>query len=299
MPTYNLTAINVGGFALGESDKVVHMFSAERGLTRAVAKGARKPGTKMAGKSEALCVNKLLIATGRSLDIITQGESINTFRKLRTDLTRLTFGLYYAELTRTFGEALSDDCDAYFDTLLKALALQEQSDVDPKLLCLEFEFYLLRLMGLNPELTSCVWCRQPLNDRSISLFSAELGGIGCETCKSKLTKRYSSLVAERKAGGAYAEDIDSRDIVYGGDSKGFPAGSTYITPLVWKTLVLADNASRALDEDLPPQTATRKSRAEMSPIQLRALEAARRIIQRYLEDNAGKKMKTLEVFEQI
>lgn len=299
MPTYNLTGINVGGFALGESDKVVHIFSAERGLTKAVAKGARKPGTKMAGKSEALCVNRLLIATGRSLDIITQGESINTFRKLRTDLMRLTFGLYYAELTRTFGEALSDDCDSYFDTLLKALALQEESEVDPKLLCLEFEFYLLRVMGLSPELTACVWCRQPLNDYSIALFSSELGGIGCETCKTKLAKRHSSLVAERKAGGAYTDDIDSRDIVYGGDPSSYPVGSTYITPLVWKTLVLAENASRALEEELPPQTATQKARTGMSPAQVRALDAARRITQRYLEDNAGKKMKTLEIFEQI
>jgi DNA repair protein RecO len=299
VPTYNLTAINVGGFALGESDKVVHMFSPERGLTRAVAKGARKPGTKMSGKSEALCVNKLLIATGRSLDIITQGESINTFRKLRTDLTRLTFGLYYAELTRTFGEGLGDDSDTYFDTLIKALTLLEEATDDPRLLCLEFELYLLRLMGLSPELISCVWCRQPLTDHNISLFSGELGGIGCEACKTRLTKQHATLVAEQKSGGPYTEDIDTRDIVYGGDARSYPRGSTYITPLVWKTLVLAENSSRALDEELPPQTATQKARATMSPAQLRALEAARRLIQRCLEDNAGKKMKTLDLLEQI
>ena len=50
MPTYSVNAINVGSFNLGESDKIITLFSAERGLIRAVAKGARKPAPKLAGE---------------------------------------------------------------------------------------------------------------------------------------------------------------------------------------------------------------------------------------------------------
>src|SRR5580704_11965922 len=115
MPTYTVTGINIATFNLGESDKLITIFSSERGLIRAVAKGARKPGAKVAGRAEPLNVNKLLLATGRSLDIITQAESIETFPKLRQNLVRLSFALYYAELTQHFGPGLCEENEAHFD----------------------------------------------------------------------------------------------------------------------------------------------------------------------------------------
>lgn len=139
MPTYPLTAINVGSFALGEADKVITLFSKERGIVKAVAKGARKPGAKISGKSELLCVNKLLLAKGKSLDIITQAESLETFSALRVDLERLTFGLYFAELTRAFSTALEEDCAFFYELLFAFLARLTQPDSIPGLLAMEFE----------------------------------------------------------------------------------------------------------------------------------------------------------------
>ncbi len=170
MPTYSLTAINIGGFSLGESDKVISMFSSERGLVRAVAKGAKKPGTKMAGKSETLCVNNLLIAKGRSLDIITQAESIDTFRNLRTDLVRLTYALYYAELTQAFAEGLEEDCSLYYQFLFNALQMQDRAIDDARVLAIEFGMVLLRQLGLTPELRVCVRCRRALTEYNITAF---------------------------------------------------------------------------------------------------------------------------------
>src|SRR5277367_5462569 len=117
MATYSLTAVNVGSFAIGESDKVITLFSSERGLVKAVAKGARKPGAKISGKADLLNVNKLLLATGRSLDIITDAESFETFPHLRSDLCKLSYGLYYAELTNQFGQGLLDESEIYFEYL--------------------------------------------------------------------------------------------------------------------------------------------------------------------------------------
>ena len=73
------------------------LFSRERGIHRAVAKGARKPGTKMGGKSEPLNINRLLLSKGKSLDIITQCESIESFGALRKDFARLSYALYFAD----------------------------------------------------------------------------------------------------------------------------------------------------------------------------------------------------------
>jgi recombinational DNA repair protein (RecF pathway) len=60
MATYSVHAVNLSTYSLGETDKIVTMFSAERGLIRAVAKGARKPGAKIGGRFEPLNINQYL-----------------------------------------------------------------------------------------------------------------------------------------------------------------------------------------------------------------------------------------------
>src|SRR5271170_1243118 len=139
MPTYTLHAINIGSFPLGETDKVLTMFSAERGIVRAVAKGARKPGSKIGGRADVLNLNRLLMATGKSFEIISQAESIDTFPKLRTDLTRLSFALYYAELISHFGQGLSLESASYLDFLCQALHEQAAGSHDAAVLSLQFE----------------------------------------------------------------------------------------------------------------------------------------------------------------
>lgn len=266
MPTYSIHAITVGSFPLGESDKIVSLFSAERGMVRAVAKGARKPGTKIAGRAEVLNINKLLMAKGRSLDIITQAEGIETFNSLRRDLVRLSYSLYYAELTQHFGQGLEEESAIYFDYLCEALMLQANKTADPLLLCLEFELGLLDLLGYRPELDVCVACRAPLTDYTLSIFHYDFGGIVCERCVSG-----SQRVAEPSA----ATNRHQR---------------THITPLVWKRLVLTGQRHALEQETSNTNTNTNVQRAN---------QAARRIIQSYIEHKAGCRMKALDLIGQL
>ena len=141
MPTYSVNAINVGSFNLGESDKIITLFSAERGLIRAVAKGVRKPGSKIAGRADLLAVNRLLLANGRSLDIITQAEGVESFKSLRNDLIRLSYGLYYAELTAHLGQGLNQESEAHFELLVNSL--RELSDLKKDPIYLLFEFSII------------------------------------------------------------------------------------------------------------------------------------------------------------
>lgn len=261
-------------------------------MVRAVAKGAKKPGTKMAGKSEALCANKLLIAKGRSLDIITQAESIETFRKVRGDLTRLTFCLYYAELTSAFGEGLEEESEVYYHVLLNSLRMQEAFVTDARQLSLEFSMFLLKQLGLSPELAVCVRCRQPLTEYNIAAFYSDTGGIGCNRCGQD--SRSKTIVSEASVKGHYP----SRSREASDDSQDqFEERGTFVTPLVWKILVNADVAS---DDLINPSTDVKTPRRpSYTEAQAPALDAAHRLIQRYLEDRAGKKMRTLDLLKQF
>jgi DNA repair protein RecO len=265
--TYKVTGINVGSFNLGESDKVLTIFTAERALVRAVAKGARKPGTKVAGRADVLNVNKLLIAQGKSLDIITQAETVETFPSLRQDLSRLTFGLYYAELTQQFGSGLTDESAEYLDYLRSSLRALGDASQDPVACCLSFELHLLEMLGYMPEISCCVVCRQVLTDFKLGAFHNEWGGVVCGTC---LEMSQTPAVAEPGAGWGGGSTAD-RQI-------------THITPLVWKHLVLAGSHA-------PGAAVAGRTR--------QPLYAAHRLMQSYIEHRAGRRMKTLDLVRDI
>lgn len=267
MVTYSLTAVNVGSFAIGESDKVITLFSSERGLVKAVAKGARKPGAKISGKADLLNVNRLLLATGRSLDIITEAESFETFPLLRSDLSKLSYGLYYAELTNQFGQGLLDESEIYFEYLCDALRKQAQGEAEPAFLCLRFQLFLLHLLGYQPELDACVLCREILGDWNISVFDHDLGGALCEQCYCQSRRPYfPGQVAEKSA-----------------DYPATSTAKTHLTPLVWQSLILATGFKEPSQRQNSPDSVNQ------------ATIAGRRLMQTYIEHKAGRKMKALEM----
>ncbi|MBA3992122.1 MAG: DNA repair protein RecO [Cyanobacteria bacterium DS2.3.42] len=269
MPTYSVNAVNVASFPLGETDKVVTVFSAERGLIKCVAKGARKPGSKIGGRADLLNVNKLLLASGRTFEIISQAESLETFPQLRTNLERLSYSLYYAELTSIFGQGLNEEASEYFDFLVISLRFQSLSQSDPAYLCLMFELRLLDILGYMPELTVCVNCRTVLTDHAIAGFHYELGGMVCERCH---------LEGKRvRVGPRVAED----EGIY--ETPGVERLDKHVTPLVWKRLVSASAGS-----DVP--NADKESEAVKQ-----ATRAAHRAIEGYIEHRAGRRIKSLEL----
>ena len=279
MATYTLTAITIGSFALGESDKILTLFSSERGIVRAVAKGARKPGTKSSGRSDVLGVNKLLLAKGKSLDIITQSEGMESLRPLRNDLQRLTYSLYYAELAQHFGTGLEQESDKFFEFLLCSLRAQSDGVAEAGILCLEFELRLLQLLGYQPEIDACVICRDPLTEYLLATFNFDLGGIVCERCISNQRR----LVRE----GSEEADLSAADLN--------SSVSPHITPMVWKRLVLASQS----DTDVTQTKLDGIPKASASPALIKANQAARRIIQAYIEHRAGRRMKSLDLIAEL
>lgn len=271
MPSYSVNAVNVSSFPLGETDKVVTVFSAERGLIKCVAKGARRPGSKIGGRADLLNVNKLLLASGRTFEIISQAETLETFPKLRGDLERLAYGLYYAELTSIFGQGLNEEASAYFDFLVLSLRYQALSDSDPAYLCLMFEMSLLDILGYKPELTLCVNCRSVLCDQIIVGFHFELGGMVCQRCHLE-GKRVKMTMCVAEDEGIY-------------ETPGVDKLDKHVTPMVWKRLVVASAGSEVPD-----------AAAESDAVK-RATRAAHRVVQGYIEHRAGRRMKSLQLLE--
>src|SRR6185312_9404470 len=98
---YSVQAVVLRRRNLAETDKIVTLFTRERGKLSAVAKGARRPQSRIAGATEPPTFVRAFMAVGQNLDLVTQCEVKEAFPQLRSDLSKLTYCGYLLELTET------------------------------------------------------------------------------------------------------------------------------------------------------------------------------------------------------
>lgn len=181
--TYKATGINLKAAPIGENDRLVTILTREYGLIRAIVPGARKSNSSLGGRTALFVVNNLLIAKGRSLDKITQAETIITYKKSIGDLGKLAASQYLAEIV--LAQALSGHPqDELYQLLL--LHLGRLNDLDQgdntgsiALLC-QGIFHLLALGGIAPQVHDCCITKQSIEPNFTMLnwqigFSIESG----------------------------------------------------------------------------------------------------------------------------
>jgi DNA repair protein RecO (recombination protein O) len=178
---YRTEAVVLRRFNLGEADRVLTLFSLEKGKIKAIAKGSRRPKSRKAGHLEPFTRVQLLLARGRELDIITQAEAVDTYAKLRDDLVRIGQASYVIELVDAF--TVERDVNRLLYTqLTKTLdRLASQTSIEATIRF--FELRLLELSGFRPELFVCVQCKNEIRPED-QFFSAALGGVVCANCGS-------------------------------------------------------------------------------------------------------------------
>lgn len=160
----------------GEADRLLTVFTPHLGRLRLLAKGARKPTSRKAGHVEPFTYVHLLVARGRNLDIVSQVETLETFRPLRENLERASQAYYLAELINNFIEE-GDENPLLFDLALATLARLCEAR-DPELALRFFELRCLGLVGYQPQLHFCVECQTQLEPVT-NYFYPPSGGVLC------------------------------------------------------------------------------------------------------------------------
>ena len=176
---YKTAAIVLRHRKLGEADKILTLFTANYGKLDAVAKGVRRPTSKLAGHVEPLTYSTFLLAQGRELDIVTQAETLEPLTPLREELERLGRAIYAAELVDRFTPERQESYPL-FRLLLETLRrLATCNDLD--LALRYFEVQLLDELGYRPQLDHCVSCEAAL-EPTANFWSAASGGVLCPAC---------------------------------------------------------------------------------------------------------------------
>jgi DNA repair protein RecO (recombination protein O) len=121
-----------------------------------------------------------MLARGRSLDTVSQAETLEGHTALRSDLDRTARGLYCAELLDAVLPEESPQPQA-FTLFIRILSWLDEGESD--LLLRWFELHLLAVAGFKPELQQCAECGGPLSPEGCS-FSVDAGGVLCSACRA-------------------------------------------------------------------------------------------------------------------
>ena len=187
MNNYVTEAINLKSYNLNEADRIIVMYSKDNGLIKGVAKGIKKPKSKLGARMDLLVANSLQLLKGRSMDTILQAQPVNNFRKTREDIDKLMYSSYISELVVNFGEGTESISKDIYDLLYKALnrISSAESKKDAMIAVIKFQLKLLLFMGFCVELDTCLCCRERVLDKEM-FFSSHMGGIVCIECNKHL-----------------------------------------------------------------------------------------------------------------
>jgi DNA repair protein RecO (recombination protein O) len=183
--TYKTEAIVLRSFRYAEADRVLHLYTTDRGRVGAVAKGVRKTTSRFGARLEPLSHVELLLHQGSGeLHSVTGVSLIDPHRAAREDPYRLSVGLVGLEaMLKLFPEQERNErAFLALTRFLDAVDVLQQHSGRPALdpLALGFQLKLLWLSGYLPHLDACVECGA--TDGLLG-FLPQAGGAVCAACE--------------------------------------------------------------------------------------------------------------------
>lgn len=194
MNNFVTDAINLKSYNLSDDDKIILMYSKDKGLIKGVAKGCKKPKSKLGARMDCLIANTLMLYKGRNLDTICEARAINTFRQTRTDLDKLFNSAYISEIVGNFGLENDSASEEIYNLLYKALEKISNAKDKKEILIsvIKFQLKFMQISGFGIEFDTCLCCSKIILNENM-YFSPQTGGVVCKNCKTSGVKLHYKL----------------------------------------------------------------------------------------------------------
>jgi len=181
MATFSSEGIILKRVDFGEADRLITIFTKNKGKITSIAKGIRRIKSRRGGHVDLLNKAKLFFAESKGLPILTEAEVINTYKNLKNDLKKVGHAYYLAELTHQFFQDQQNNYKVY-DILSESLGLLDTDSKDKaENIVRSFEIKILNFAGYSPQLFRCIKCRSKLLPTE-NFLSPEAGGILDKSC---------------------------------------------------------------------------------------------------------------------
>ncbi|GHE46111.1 DNA repair protein RecO [Streptosporangium violaceochromogenes] len=165
---------------LGEADRIVTVLTRRTGKIRGVAKGVRRTMSRFGARLEPFTHVDLQLHTGRTLDVVTQAETIRPYGEaLVSDYPRYTAGTAMLETADRLVMAEKEPALRQFLLLIGGLRTLGAGEHEPRLVLDAYFLRSLAVAGYAPALEACARCKAP----SVRAFAIVAGGVVCGACR--------------------------------------------------------------------------------------------------------------------
>lgn len=205
---YTTDAIVLSRFDLGEADRVMTLITPAGGKLKVIAKGIRRPTSRLGGSLEPFAELTVALARGRTFDVVTQVSVGHAWLHLRDDLESTATAWYLAELAdRSLEERHA--AEPLYALLRRAYELLD-AGMAPGRVARWYEMHLLDELGVRPEVDRCVECDRMLEADERFRWVPPLGGVLCGACPGPGHDRAGLTLAALKLLKAYQRlDIEA------------------------------------------------------------------------------------------
>jgi DNA repair protein RecO (recombination protein O) len=177
---YVTDAIVLSRFDLGEADRVLTLITPEHGKLKAIAKGIRRPASRLGGSLEPFAELNVALARGRTFDVVTEVRVGHAWLALRDRLETAATAWYLAELADRSLEERHEARDLY--ALLRRAYELLDAGMAPGRVARWYEMHLADELGQRPEVDRCVECDRMLEPDERFRWVPPLGGVVCHRC---------------------------------------------------------------------------------------------------------------------
>ena len=177
---YSTDAIVLSRFDYGEADRILTLITPTGGKLKAIAKGIRRPTSRIGGSLEPFAELNVTLARGRTFEVVTQVSVNHAWLGLRDNLESAATAWYLAELAdRSLEEHRG--AEPVYAILRRGYELLD-AGMAPGRVARWYEMHLADELGVRPEVDRCVECDRMLEADGRFRWVPPLGGVLCDRC---------------------------------------------------------------------------------------------------------------------
>lgn len=176
-----ICGIVVGAVSYGESDKILSIYTLEKGLVSAGIKGVKKAGAKLKFASEPFCFAEFVTSVSPKRRTVTGASLLDSFYPLREDIKKFYAGSTALEFVKKFCKYESNPGEL-FTLLIDCLKTLAYENSTPAISISSFLIDALSVLGYGLNLNACITCGKDISGRVF--FNPSDGGFYCENCFS-------------------------------------------------------------------------------------------------------------------
>jgi len=190
--SFKTEAVVLRSIRYGEADRILHLYTAQRGRVNAIAKGSRRPRSRFGGRLEPFFRLDLVLHEGRGeLATVTGAATVDGYPRLRSDGQALDAAARACDAVLRLLDSNEPNRAAY-NLLCRYLGMLDSDGIASEegsaigapvashAASLAFRMKLALASGFSPELASCARCGDV---GSITAFSGAAGGVVCGSCE--------------------------------------------------------------------------------------------------------------------